>query len=99
MRELIVSSATEDDILAAALWYEARSAGLAMDFIHAADAALVAAARSPHHYPVVHKELRRVLMRRFPYAIYFVTSDRTIQVIACMHVRRNPPRWKARASH
>ncbi|MBE0417109.1 MAG: type II toxin-antitoxin system RelE/ParE family toxin [Coriobacteriia bacterium] len=98
MRELIPSPATEDDILAAALWYEARSAGLGMDFIRAADAALAAVARSPHQYPVVHRKVRRVLMRRFPYAAYFVTDDRTVQVIACMHVRRDPRRWKARVN-
>ena len=63
MRELIVSPATEDDILSAALWYEARSAGLGMGFVRAADAALAVVARSPEQHPVVHREVRRVLMR------------------------------------
>ncbi len=98
MREFVVTRATEDDIVAAALWYEARSDGLGMDFIRAADAALAAVARSPHQYPVVHREVRRVLLRRFPYAVYFVTRDRTVQVIACMHVRRDPRGWKTRVS-
>ena len=69
MRELVVTPATQDDIVTAALWYEARSTGLGMDFIRAADAALAADARSPHQYPVVHRKVRRVLMRRFPYAV------------------------------
>jgi plasmid stabilization system protein ParE len=98
MRELRVSPATEEDMLTAALWYEARSAGLGLDFIRSADAALAAIARSPHRYPVVLRQVRRVLMRRFPYAIYFVSENRTVEVIACMHVRRDPRRWKMRAS-
>jgi hypothetical protein len=46
MRELRVSPATEEDMLTAALWYEARSAGLGLDFIRSADAALEGAGKS-----------------------------------------------------
>jgi len=98
MRELIVTPTSEEDILAAALWYEGRSAGLGLGFIHATDEALASAVRSPLRYPAVHKGVRRALMRRFPYAVYFVVDDATVIVIACMHVRRDPRRWKARLS-
>jgi plasmid stabilization system protein ParE len=96
MREIIIRPATEGDILDAALWYEARSSGLGSDFIRAVDVCLAAVARAPEQYPLVRRDARRVLMRRFPYAVYFVASELSVEVVACMHVRRDPRRWQER---
>jgi len=60
------------------------------------DAAVASARRNPSHYPVVHKELRRVLLRRFPYSIIFRTSDEEVIVVACAHWRQKPKRWMNR---
>ena len=80
----------------AALWYEDRSAGLGHDFLRAVDASFAQIQRTPHVFPVVHGSIRRALLRRFPYAVYFVESDDSIRVIACLHVRRDPRSWQQR---
>jgi toxin ParE1/3/4 len=90
MRELIVRSAAEDDILDAALWYEARATGLGGDFIRSVDDCLAAIARAPEQYPVVRGNARRAPARRLPYAVYFVASHQSVEVVACMHVHRDP---------
>jgi toxin ParE1/3/4 len=51
---------------------------------------------NPLAYPRVRGDTRRALVRRFPYAVYFrPTADETV-VLAVMHGRRNPRRWRSR---
>lgn len=44
----------------------------------------------------VHHEIRRVRLRRFPYAIYYRILSDEIVVLAVMHGRRQPRRWQSR---
>ena len=45
---------------------------------------------------VVFRDTRRFLLKRFPYAVFYRVYPRVIVVVACMHGRRNPLRWKER---
>ena len=94
---LVVRSAAEADIAEAALWYEQRAPGLGADFLRAVDVAIAEIARMPERFPVVHSTCRRALLRRFPYGVYFVATPGRVSVVACMHARREPRRWKERA--
>jgi toxin ParE1/3/4 len=75
---LFVRSAAEADATDAALWYEARAVGLGADFLRAVDVALTEIQRMPERFPLVHRGCRRALLRRFPYALYFVPSSEAI---------------------
>ena len=93
---LVVRAAAEADVLDAALWYEQRSPGLGAEFLRAVDVTLAEIARMPERFPLVHHEVRRALLRRFPYAVCFVATADLISVVACMHARRDPRRWEER---
>ena len=93
---LVVRSAAEADIADAALWYEQRAPGLGTEFLRAVDVTLAEVARMPERFPVVYQDCRRALPRRFPFAIYFVVSAGLVNVVACMHARRDPRRWEQR---
>jgi len=93
---LVVRSAAEADITDAALWYEQRAAGLGTELLRTVDVTLAEVARMPERFPIVYQECRRALLRRFPYAVYFVTSPDLLSVVACMHARRDPRRWEER---
>lgn len=92
----IVRPAAAADIDDAYLWYETQSAGLGSEFLAAAQAVVDAIAEDPLKYPVVLRDTRRTLLKRFPYAIYFRVYGDVIVVVACMHGRRNPSRWQSR---
>ena len=94
---LVVRAAAEEDIAEAARWYEERSPGLGTEFLRAVDVALAEIARMPQRYPLVRGELRRALLRRFPYAVFFVARADLVSVVACLHARRDPRRWQERS--
>lgn len=84
------------DITAAHQYYEVRRPGLGDQFLLCVDAAIERARRSPEMYPVVHRNVRRALTRRFPYAIFYVVEPDRIVVLGVFHARRDPDNWQAR---
>lgn len=98
MRRLDIGPDAYRDIGTAALWYADRSAGLGHDFLRSVDVALAQIQRTPQIFPVVHGSIRRAILRRFPYAIYFaIAEDDGTRVIACMHMHRDSKHWRKRA--
>jgi len=94
---LLVRPAAAADTEEAYLWYRHQRTGLGEEFLTAVGTALTDIAEHPALYPVVHRETRRVLLRRFPYAIFYRVFGEVVIVVACMHGRRNPGRWKSRS--
>jgi plasmid stabilization system protein ParE len=84
------------DITAAVRWYEERDKGLGAEFLRALDACFANIQRSPESHALVHPRVRRALLRRFPYGVFYVVEQQRISVIACLHVRRRPSVWKTR---
>ncbi len=41
-------------------------------------------------------EIRRSLIRRFPYEILYAEEDKEIFIVAVMHLHRDPEYWKHR---
>jgi plasmid stabilization system protein ParE len=80
----------------AAVWYEAQRPGLGIEFILELDAAIERAAESPAVYARQHAEVRRVLLRRFPYAVYFVYQGQVLEILAVLHQHRSPRLWRTR---
>jgi plasmid stabilization system protein ParE len=84
------------DLRESLTWYEGIHADLGMRFALAVDATVEVIAQSPLRFRIVHGEIRRAGVKRFPYGLFFKLESHRIVVIACMHGRRNPWRWKLR---
>jgi len=80
----------------AALWYEERRRGLGIQFVSEIDHAIDLAAENPERFPVMHRDVRCVRVRRFPYSVFFRTESRRIVVSAVLHARRDPSVWQQR---
>jgi plasmid stabilization system protein ParE len=66
---------------------------LGSEFVRAVDACLSGIGRNPLAYQVIHEQVRRALIRKFPYTILDVFEQNTVFVLACFHARRDPKRW------
>jgi len=95
-RRLIVRPEAELELSAAFNWYEDCTSGLGSDFLLCVDAVFDAIQRTPQQYPRVHSVVRRALIRRFPYEVFFLEDDERIVVLSVFHAKRNPKRWKER---
>lgn len=96
IRRLIVRPEAEAEMADAFDWYEDHVPGLGSDFLLCLDAVLNAILRSPQQYPRVHKIVRRALMRRFPYEVFFVENNECIIVLSVFHAKRQPKHWRER---
>jgi len=93
---LLFRPQAESELLDAQVWYEDQQPGLGQAFAAAIERALADIVERPLAYPRVHGETRRALVHRFPYAIYFRSMSHELVVLAVMHGRRLPHRWRSR---
>lgn len=96
MTPVVVRPAAEADIEDAFHWYDEQRAGLGKEFRAELRVAFDAISKDPLLSRVLHRNTRRYLVRRFPYAIYYRVFPDRVVVVACMHGRRNPRRWQSR---
>jgi plasmid stabilization system protein ParE len=94
--ELLIAPEAELDIAEAYLWYEGQRAGLGEEFLSSVDACLESIRRRPEMYAVVHEGLRRSLVRRFPYAVFYESSETKVTIYAVFHTSRDPDKWRQR---
>jgi toxin ParE1/3/4 len=86
----------EGEIVEAMAWYELRSEGLGLEFYRTYLSVLSVIGENPELYRKVHDEVRRVIFRRFPYALFYVFDGAQIVVLSCLHESRNPELWPRR---
>ena len=85
-------------MVAAAQFYEAQSAGLGIDFLKEVQLAIDAIATHPRAASRIKNEIRRRLLKRFPFGLLYVIEDRTLVIVAVMHLRRRPGYWREHVS-
>ena len=76
--------------------YEEQSAGLGLEFVRAVRATVANLRGTPEMYPKVHGEMRRALLRRFPYAVFYRETTDAVIVLGVVHTHRNPQVWQSR---
>lgn len=69
MATVLFSEEAQADALDAFSWYEGQRLGLGGQFRDALDVAVERIAEAPLSYAIQYRDLRRALVRRFPYAI------------------------------
>jgi plasmid stabilization system protein ParE len=70
-------------------WYETRRSGLGVAFAKDAADKIDSLLRFPLAHPAVLKDIRRVILRRFPYGVYYLVEGERIVVLAVLHLRRD----------
>lgn len=84
------------DIVNAFKWCESQQNGLGRRFVAAVDTAFTLLESMPSKGPAVHGDVRRVVLRQFPYVLYYRLSTDRIEVLACLHQHRKPFAWRSR---
>ena len=94
--DLILRPAAAADVEEAFSWYELQRRGLGDEFLASVNEALHEVAAYPRRQAFVFRDTRRVLLKRFPYAVFYRVYPNAVVVVACMHAKCNPLRWRRR---
>jgi toxin ParE1/3/4 len=89
-----LTSSAQLDVAEAALSYELERSGLGNRFETELEATLNRIADGPRHFQVVGEDVRRALLRTFPFGVFFVIFPDKVSVIAVLHHHRHPDTWK-----
>ncbi|MCH7842413.1 MAG: type II toxin-antitoxin system RelE/ParE family toxin [Chloroflexi bacterium] len=88
----------EAEHLETVAYYETQRAGLGASYLTEFESILDLVCESPTRYPIqLDPDIRRVILRRFPFTVLFRESGDTIQVLAVAHHRRRPSYWLGRS--
>ena len=90
-------SLAQDDVEDALSWYGEERPALALEFAESLDAVITRISETPLQFPAVHREVRRALLSRFPYGVFFSVVAGKIHVLAVVHLHRHPGSWKKRS--
>jgi len=88
--------AVEADVEAAFDWYESEEPELGFEFLEELRAAYHRIVDHPFGYQDLRSGIRRVLTRRFPYAVYFSVEGEIIVIVAVLSTARDPAEWQRR---
>ena len=95
---LVSEPGADLDVEATFRWYEHELAGLGLEFLGELRSTYDRIVQGPLKYQDLRSGIRRALLRRFPYAVYFSVEADVIVVLAVLHVHRDPAEWQKRRS-
>ena len=81
------------DLASAHNWYETQRAGLGNEFPAAVEAAFESIGINPTRFAAVHGGVRRVIVMRFPFAVFYLIEPTRVVVLRVLHTARDPRLW------
>ena len=88
-----------EEVIRAAEFYEKQVPSLGGQFLDAIEEAVTRIIESPKRWRILEKDVRRFLLPRFPFAIYYRAPGDHIRILAVKHHSRHPDCWRARLQH
>ena len=93
---VLFTPAAQAEVIAAQDWYEKQSPGLGARFAGELEITVHRIEEGVLAFPVVSRDVRRAIVRRFPYALLVRVESNAVIVIACFHASRDPQQWQRR---
>lgn len=91
--QVTVSERATREIGEAFEWYQEQQPGLGVEFLEALDVQFQSISRSPQLYAQTQRGVRRALLSRFPYAVFYAEKGEIISILAVVRTSRSPRRW------
>lgn len=77
-------------------FYNAQVPGLGDAFVEEIDRGIQKVILDPERFRIVRDDIRRCLIKRFPYGLYYSIEPENIVIWAVMHLHRYPDYWEDR---
>jgi toxin ParE1/3/4 len=86
----------ERELNEAAQYYDTEEPGLGSSFLREVDRCLQSIQAHPEAGPILRGDVRRRLIRRFPYALLYKIKPAGVRILAVMNSKRRPTYWVGR---
>jgi toxin ParE1/3/4 len=96
MTPVLFHPQAEIELIAAASYYDSQQEDLGKRFLSALEDGISRIKINPHLFPLMVGDVRRCLVRTFPFGILFRYRNERIEIIAIMYLKRNPGYWQER---
>jgi plasmid stabilization system protein ParE len=98
---LVVIAEAEQEADDSAAWYDNADPGRGRHFLEAVNRAVKAARRMPRAFSLVvvsrdSREIRKVLVKKYPYTAFYQVRGADVVVLAIANQRRRPFYWRHR---
>ena len=93
---LRISVEARSDISEAVEWLAERSPTVPQRFRASLEDTFGIILEHPSMFPQVHREVRRALLRKFPYAVFYIVEGDDAVVVGVVHQARHPSTWQRR---
>ncbi len=77
-------------------YYETQRPGLGVEFAECVQKVFDRISATPRMHAPVLADVRKAVVRRFPYCVYYRAEAARIEVIAIFHTARDPTIWQGR---
>jgi plasmid stabilization system protein ParE len=94
MKKVIFHPEATAEMFEAANFYEDQHHNLGRRFARAVEEAVARVRANPVLYPLVEADVRRCLVKTFPFSILFRLKRNKVLIMAVMHTSRKPGYWK-----
>jgi plasmid stabilization system protein ParE len=81
------------DLAAGYDWYEAQRPGLGEEFLSAVQSTVTNIESYREMFAAVHGDVRRVIIPRFPFAIFYLVEPTRVVALRLLHTARDPKLW------
>lgn len=85
-----------DEVSDAYLYYQNQKSTLGDAFLEALNNIFSVILDNPNLYPVEFHQVKKVVLQKFPFSIYFEIVEEQIFVYSVFHHSRNPESWQGR---
>jgi toxin ParE1/3/4 len=80
------------EVRAESAWYNSQRKGLGTEFRKEVRQVLKGIAVFPHRWPICVRTIRKAVLSRFPYVLYYEARAEEIRVFRVVHAKRDPMR-------
>ncbi len=74
-------------------WYESKADGLGLRFTDEIDSTLERIKLNPDSYQKVVKDIKRIMVNRFPYSLFYTIEKDILVILRVFHNKRKPIEW------
>ncbi len=97
--EVRIRPGAEHDVRKAFSWYKKQRPGLGRELVVELDAVYERLSENPYLYAEIRNGVRRAIVRRFPYAVFYLIAEAEVRVLAVIDMARNPAVWERRTGN